>query len=150
MTPVFGALGLPTHSVSPSNVLLGAGLGIIGAAGFRYAWKKWGALIPVIGTNPMVDKVADVVGAVAVGVGAYFLGKKSEKFYGLAIGAAAAGLAITGTKFGVDYASSFFAGLSPLRLGGLVVPSAGYRGLVVPSRPNVQAAAYRAVSARRR
>lgn len=170
MTPVFGFLKLPTHSVNPSNVLMGMGVGVAGALGFRYLYSSYiKSMLPAsITANDYADAAVDALGAILVGVGVYQFGKKTDKAYGLAIGSAAAGLGLTTSTVAkklmspaAAVAATPAAGLRTLQLAGLVVPDRNYKGIVAPSganqmyrpglrSPGVQMAAYRAIASRRR
>jgi hypothetical protein len=172
MAPVFGALHLPSMSVDPKNVIMGMGLGVVGASAARYAWNTfapaaWKTKAADAANMPWytADNFVESVGAIAAGAAAYFIGKKSAKAWGLAVGSAAAGLGVGVLTTVRQFAPPAFSGLQVINVGGqlsgivakrrgalngIVQSSARQLPAATASRSHsVQMAAMRAMAAKR-
>jgi hypothetical protein len=84
-------------SANGMDVLMGVGVGLLGAAGARWGMNKLNASgMLAIDTNGLVYQGSPLIGAILGGVLGYHWKKGTDKSIGWLVGAAATGLAIVG------------------------------------------------------
>lgn len=144
---------LPT-TVSTKDTLIGAAIGSAGALASRYVWNNFlpatftgGAMATNADGSPTnslafyLNEYLQPVGALAAGLLAFFLGKKSARAGSHLVGAGAVAAATLVIPLVQNYTGSMFKGLQLVKLGrayrALIVSDKdrpSMRGIVLPVR----------------
>lgn len=144
----FGGLSL-NDSVKVQDVLVGAVVGVVGSVGLNYALKKFAPDIAM--KLDAYTKLLPAASGAAVGAALFYGQKGSSQAVGHAVGAALAGLAVTGLTYVKEAAGPAMAGFGApavaLNLGnysGLLVDNTVQRpmamnGLIVDNNANLGA-----------
>lgn len=143
--PGLGELPFMGKSVNSTDVLIGAGAGVIGSGAVKFALSKIPFQIPAA-----LAPIMPVLTSAAVGAALYYGQKKSSKGVAHFTGAVAAGTAIALMDFAKAQAPQYFGDVVSLKLGnygrgyGLLIdenPRAemralnGYNGLIIDDTP---------------